>query len=49
MFINDKIFNVSKDAIKWIVPFAEYAISQGSTVKANKYIVKWNNVAYKSK
>jgi DNA topoisomerase-1 len=44
-----QIFNVSKDAIKWIVPFAEYAISQGSTVKANKYIVKWNNVAYKSK
>lgn len=44
-----KIFNVSKDAIKWIAPFAEYAISQGSTVKANEYIVKYYNAAYKGK
>jgi hypothetical protein len=32
-----------------IVPFAEYAISQGSTVKENEYIVKYYNVAYKGK
>ena len=42
-----QLWDVGEDAIKWIVPFAEYAISKGSTVKANKYIIKYYNNAYK--
>ena len=42
-----QLWDVGEDAIKWIVPFAEYAISRGSTVKANKYIIKYYNKAYK--
>jgi DNA topoisomerase-1 len=42
-----KFFEVSKDAMEWIVHFSRYAINKGIQVKANDYIVQFYNAAYK--
>lgn len=45
---NRKNFSkVSKEAMSWIYPFSKYAIDKKIPVKANEYIVKFYDLAYK--
>ena len=41
--------HISKEAFEWIYHFSKYAISKGTTVKANEYIVQFYEKAYKDK
>ena len=41
--------HISREALEWIYHFSKYAISKGTTVKANEYIVQFYEKVYKDK
>jgi hypothetical protein len=41
--------HISREAFEWVYHFSKYAISKGTTVKANEYIVQFYEKAYKDK
>jgi DNA topoisomerase-1 len=41
--------HISQEALEWIYHFSKYAISKGTTVKANEYIVQFYEKVYKDK
>ena len=41
--------HISREALEWIYHFSKYAISKGTTVKANEYIVQFYEKVYKHK